>query len=864
LLALTVAVCFALPIEQWESIENQRAIKGVKLEEGYICGTEGFYLAGDQNGKFTPRGWHISNEMGGIWQQPIKLFDGYTFAVATATSKVWFDQALEFSQYPWGNRFVYEGTSKIDKVERVEFVSKSKFLQVEFLVSSSEEHDSFQLELCAQVDLRPSWLADWKGIEDGFDECWFNEEVFAIVCKDTKNDWYSAIGGNNMLVYTHPDFNADEPENHVEICFTAEMENLGSGKFSASVFLVGSTQSEEEIVDKLSFASQHSVDNFLGQVAFYSHIQHNSELQLPDLELQDMLEWLKYNIQWVTFDIPEIGRGVAGGLPEYPMFFGCDTTYTVQGLLSIGEHYLAQQSLDLLEFVSLFQNQYSGRIIHELSTSGAVYNSGNVQETAHYVMQIWNLFLHTGNWEWLSGKYHTVRRNIEYLRSADSDGNLIPEGPGIMEISSLHQVEMIDVAAYTQGAFQSAANIARALSSHAQDQCGEFYESCPGWSDDSYRVDCFINNEEECIEHQCCWDSDTPPGYPWCFVPSGELCALDTQSLDDNFQQWSSWAEELKDYINSVGWVNSENSYADFLATPTDALEIIRDAIKRIEGLGDREDTLNWLRNLESSTEQQILHGDDQKQGWVVFHNWITFIPLEMNLADQHRANLALSTAEKFLNDYGVFVSGIDKSSNSEGNTERVDLYTNAVMTIPTNVLATAEARNGRIEESLRLLKTLANSFSFATPGSLHEISPQGGCFVQAWNVFSMVPVVNSFFGISPRAHERTIDISPHFPTQWNWVKLHNYQIGSNFLSLDCNFNSLGEVMCEIISDEEHWTVNVFFEFPFHSSTYNFFNNGRAVAVVEDHRVKFTFATDQHHTIVRVQQDRSGGSHSEL
>ncbi|MEA3439900.1 MAG: hypothetical protein U9R58_06425, partial [Chloroflexota bacterium] len=39
------------------------------------------YVIGDMSGSFPPIGWHIQGEMGGVWTHPIKLLDGYWFAL---------------------------------------------------------------------------------------------------------------------------------------------------------------------------------------------------------------------------------------------------------------------------------------------------------------------------------------------------------------------------------------------------------------------------------------------------------------------------------------------------------------------------------------------------------------------------------------------------------------------------------------------------------------------------------------------------------------------------------------------------------------------------------------------------------------
>ena len=54
---------------------------GKKENARYLCVTAGdrLYSIGDQAGNFPSVGFHVPGEMGGVWQHPIKLLDGFSF-----------------------------------------------------------------------------------------------------------------------------------------------------------------------------------------------------------------------------------------------------------------------------------------------------------------------------------------------------------------------------------------------------------------------------------------------------------------------------------------------------------------------------------------------------------------------------------------------------------------------------------------------------------------------------------------------------------------------------------------------------------------------------------------------------------------
>jgi len=148
--------------------------------------------------------------------------------------------------------------------------------------------------------------------------------------------------------------------------------------------------------------------------------------------------------------------------------------------------------------------------------------------------------------------------------------------------------------------------------------------------------------------------------------------------------------------------------------------------------------------------------------------------------------------------------------------------YTNAVKTSLTVVQAVSEARYKNSSQILYYLNQLANSFSYKTPGTLHEMSPSGGCFVQAWSIYSIsVPIINGIFGISSKYNIEsgyTITICPLFPSTWDYMNIENYIIGENgsSLSMHCRGSWNIKFECEIeLVNYSNTNIDVFFELNF-------------------------------------------------
>jgi glycogen debranching enzyme len=275
-------------------------------------------------------------------------------------------------------------------------------------------------------------------------------------------------------------------------------------------------------------------------------------------------------------------------------------------------------------------------------------------------------------------------------------------------------------------------------------------------------------------------------------------------------ETYKATADTLKRKINKEFWVADYNSYADFLGTDAQALQLIADAIVRADTL-DKP----WaVSELKATAEQIRKHPSKGLTPFVVHHNWVVNTPMEMGIADSVRAIKALETASGFVNPFGVFVTGIDRDASAgtdEGSFKgsKVFSYTGAVMTLPTGVLAVAENNYGRPDKALEYLQRLSRSFSYALPGSIYEVSPDYGMITQAWTIYSYaIPIIQQFFGIQPKASLREVIVRPEMPSSWDTASLENVIVADNEVSV---YYELKEGFCRIRVEQTNpeWTLRL-------------------------------------------------------
>ena len=163
-----------------------------------------------------------------------------------------------------------------------------------------------------------------------------------------------------------------------------------------------------------------------------------------------------------------------------------------------------------------------------------------------------------------------------------------------------------------------------------------------------------------------------------------------------------------------------------------------------------------------------------------------------------------------FTNKFGIYVAGIARPDDitleecSVADRLNGDFnYNEAIMQGATSSLAIAECQYRGFESARKYIRQILNNFSFATPGTTYEVSPDYGMFVQAWNVSGYnIPLIHYVFGVDPMAYKKEINIKTDIPEDWEYAKLDNLLVGNNQLSID--YQKSGQQKSFVISCTEN------------------------------------------------------------
>ncbi len=701
-------------------LKDSTKIEGKKnyLGSPYVTAGNRVYMVGHQDGTFPALGWHIKGEMGGIWNHPIKLMDGFDIEMVVNGQVLALSKASEFVNYPYANKHVFKFIEEDLIIERIQFVPDSvQGILIQFVIKNNNTKKiDGNVKFTGHTNLRPTWLGERSNMMDSKDSAAFHDNYWIV--KDSVNTWYTIFGSDQRPISSDELKNSEKPNgvsNSLEFVVTIPAKS----EKTLNIAIAGSYDSRADAINTYNNILENFVPMAEAKKARYKELANQSKLTIPDKHLQDTFEWLKYNCDWLVRTIPEIGSGIGAGIPDYPWYFGVDSEYALKGYMAIGQDKIVEQTIRLLDSVSMAVNG-NGRILHEMSTNGVVFNKGNINETPQFASLIWEIYKWNGDKEFLATYFPAIKKGLKWLLEENDDNkNLFPDGFGMMEIHGLDS-EMIDVAAYTQRAFADAALMARELNEtelareyrKLADQLKEKINT-EFWSETFQSYADFIGTDEQALKliEDALVRADTL-NKPWAIE---ELETTKKQIL-------SNPSNEPRPFVLYHNWV---------VNTPMEMG--IADSTKAIVALDNAKQFTNPFGVFVTGIDRDETAGDDSGsfKGSKVF----SYTGAVMTLPTGVQA-----VAE---NNYGRPDEALDylkRMSRSFSYALPGSIY--------------------EVSPDYGMITQAWNIYSFA------------------------VPIVNQFFGIKPLAHQKTIVIEPQLPKEWDNAALENVKVGDNIISI--------------------------------------------------------------------------------
>jgi glycogen debranching enzyme len=491
-----------------------------------------------------------------------------------------------------------------------------------------------------------------------------------------------------------------------------------------NIVISGSYTSKEAALSTFQDIKANFNTYFVEKQSRYKVLAEQSKLTIPDKNIQQAFEWLKYNCDWLVRTVPEIGTGITAGIPDYPWWFGVDSEYALKGYMAIGQKDAVYSTIKLLDSVSNAVNG-NGKIIHEMSSNGAVFNPGNINETPQFASLIWEIYKWNGDINFLKTYFPNIQKGLDWLMAEnDANKNLFPDGFGMMEIHGMDS-EMIDVAVYTQRAFADASKIALEL---GEQKLSENYANLAEelktkintefWSEEFNSYADFIGTDEQALK-----------------LIDDAIVRADTLN-----KPWA--VEELKQTKRQI------------LARPSKDLKpfVLHH---------------NWLVN--TPMEKHIADNDKAEKALKTAETFVNPFGVFVTGIDRD---------ESAGTDEGSF-----KGSKSFSYTGAVMTLPTSVLAIAENNYGQPDKA---LDYLKRMTKSFSYAFPgsmYEVSPDYGMIKQAWTIYGYA------IPIIQQFFGIKPMASKKTITIQLQMPEAWNTATLENVEIADNSVSIFYNRN---------------------------------------------------------------------------
>jgi hypothetical protein len=803
-LALSAAVAFASPPNPGGPTLSTSDMLGQKR---YVAAGDRGYVIGAEDGRFPPMGWHIRGEMGGVWAHPIKLLDGYWFAL----NDTWVPPATRYTTGAGYVQLRFPNTAGYE-VTRTEFSPEgTAAVLVGLTIRNTDLQRARPFKLTMQAHSELMGAYPWG---------WTTPNAKQVNGKDTG----ACTPGGERLVFQEP----GKPW-HAEVAAQAGVEpdacavgdgywgpvppeeragynefgngtggqlrwniNLGAGGETTVWIAVAGSHTTRAAADAaLRTALTNPEGQLAAKVAQRRELLGQTQVRLPDAGLQAAFDWGKLNmadLRRTATDLqirdvdegraypPPVGTlaratGIGAGFPDYPWYFGTDGAYTAHPLVASGQWDTAIQHLRTIRDVSRMINGDTGKVVHEVVTDGSVYfgandDPGNTNETAQFATAVHLLWQWTGDDGFRDEMYGFVNDGLHYVTSTlDADGDLWPEGSGMVERGGMG-AEKLDVTAYTWQALRALQEMAASRG-----------------------------------------DADT-----------------------------AAWAEATADAMEAnfdpAWWMESENLYADSLcnapATNPDP---------------------TWV-NYCTAAGQQLQQ-----------RHWINATPMETTLAPIGHANTALDTLEgsTFTGSCGLFHTGAGGGPTGAGERK--------CWTLPNSVMAMGEANYGRLANSqaLRYQHTISGDLMLEMPGALPEISPSPeydpfvdfrdrAMFMQAWSSYGVQwPVIHNYLGIRPDVPDDKLYVVADVPDSWPGLSVSQLHVGSDTMAASAS--RAGKKYTTTATAPDGWDLTLGHTLPAGATVASVTLDGRSVPwsftdTTRGREVYVTTTTGASHTVV--------------
>ena len=698
-------------------------------------------VIGAQNGSFPAFGHHVPYEMGGVWTHPIKLLDGFWLGLKVEDKPfAWLKRATLFRNGGFYNEHGYELPTL--RVIRRQFVPEdTPGVVVMFSFENlCEKKIVVNGEFVARSDISPVWFSDKEGIEGGHDIGQIDGDT--VLIRDSKNPWFAKM---QLLPYSwqRSEHGNIDKGNFVDEEVTVEAEKVGLNDCKRGVRIC-----KIELGRNIN-AYEETYGEGIG-------VRWSFELRLPAKEAGGLL----FKVVGSMTSQEETGD-VIREMEDIPALFAKKQA-RYQEIIETADIDIPDREL---------MEQYTWTKCHMewLTTNVPGIGSGLTAGSPEYPWWFGcdNSYALAGC---VPAGFHELAKE-----TLDTVGRISMEHNGNGRI--IHEVNTFGVVCNPGNTQETAHFICAVYLTYK-------------WTGDEK----WLKKHYEGIKAGLKWlleemDTDQdlfPEGYGIMEVAglNGELidtAVYSAKALEFGGEtaeifgeqelaiKYKGLSQRLTNKILREMWLEEDGLFADLRISGKLLYKKLDDFIWQVNLHNDVEHDhlVSYYEEMKERLLREGLAEDEKDKPWC-FKNWVINTPLEMGLATKEQAERSLErlNSSEFTGKYGMYLSGLEQTR---------------MMTISAGVMANANLRYGKADQGLEQIRGTMKTFGRYLIGSHSEMSPDYGCFVQAWTSYVMLsPIITGFMGIEPDAAGTKVVIRPNLPTGWDYARIKRLKVGTN------------------------------------------------------------------------------------
>lgn len=430
------------------------------------------YVIGDIDGGFRPRSNPydlytfgkpqpddpLADRQQGVWAQPVKALNGYTFVVESSGVSWPLIDAERFTQTFTDVQFEYRRDTLT--ATRTDFVPQDRpaLFTTLTLRNNGTQAIDIQVTFFAYFDLRDAQFTTLADCPNQGETVQVEGEKLVARAWQLPDKWAVIVGGT---------------ERPAEVQIVAGQDGHPVGVLKYTVRLETGAEREWTIgtvveIESGSAVALKNLEEWLPlresllaekQLLYAELLVNGPRFHSPDERFNTAFDLARANLQLLEAESQVLGRFFYAGLETFPFWFSADGGYDIPGLLAAG---LTQAGKNHLAIGTKFDAL--GGVPHQRSPSGAIVAQGNAAETPLWVIALWEAYRWTGDREYLDMVYPAaVHGLLDYtLGTLDRDRDGYPSGPGLIEREDMG-AEKLDSAAYTWAALRALAQMAEAM-----------------------------------------------------------------------------------------------------------------------------------------------------------------------------------------------------------------------------------------------------------------------------------------------------------------------------------------------------------------------------------------------------------------